>query len=292
MDILVSVIIPVYRDERLNLCLKALLNQNFPKRNFEIIVVNNDPDATIDLRHHCYDKLNLKILDEPTPGSYAARNKGIIHASGKILAFTDSDCIPDVDWLKNAMVVFEADLKCEIGILAGNVILFYNDDYKLTSAEIYEKYTGFTQEQYAKEGNSVTANWFSYKSVVEGIGGFDSGLKSNGDTELSARISKKYKVVFAPEVVVKHPARYRISDLVYKYRRLLGGTHARRFNKRPILFFWHIIEFSWRRLRFAIKKSVTISLYESIAIWKTSISIIIGAWREYFNLIAKGESKR
>lgn len=292
VNVLFSVIIPVYRDNRIRFCLQAVAEQTIDHNCFEVILVNNDPDNLVDIDLNSYKNLNIKVFNESIPGSYAARNNGILHAAGKILAFTDSDCVPDVNWLKNAIAVFEADLNCELGILAGDITLFYQNESKLTSAEIYEKYTGFTQKQYVKEGNCVTANWFSYRSVIQEMGGFNSRLKSNGDTELSARISKKYKIVFAPDVIVKHPARHRISELVYKHRRMLGGTHTRRFSNRPISFFWHIIEYSGRRVRFAIRKSVTLLPNESFAIWKVCVSLIIGAWREYFHLIANGETKR
>src|SRR5690554_883295 len=113
-----SVIIPTYRDERLKLCLFSLASQSLPNNNFEVIVVNNDPEDLIDVNLEHYKSLDIKIVYEPVAGSYAARNTGILYASGKILAFTDSDCIPDVDWLQNAKRYFDKDIDTQIGILA------------------------------------------------------------------------------------------------------------------------------------------------------------------------------
>lgn len=288
-----SVIIPAYKDnDRLKLCLDGLVGQTFDVNKFEVIVVNNDPYGNVELDQQFFNQLNLKVLTEKTPGSYAARNLGIKHASSKILALTDSDCIPDPDWLQNAKIYFEEDKDCSLGILAGDVPLFFKDDKKLTYAEIYEKYTGFDFRSYVKEGTCGAGNWFSYKKTMEEFGGFNSQLKSNGDTDLSGRISKKYKIVFAPEVIVRHPSRYYVNELVYKYRRLLGGTYKRKFEDKPLQFLNHVINFSFRRIKFSAKKFLTVPPNESWAIFVVCAAITFGAWKECFFLIRGHETKR
>jgi glycosyltransferase involved in cell wall biosynthesis len=272
--------------------LNALVSQDFPKNEFEVIVVNNDPEDSINFPYYYFDQLNLRVVKEANQGSYAARNKGISLAIGKIIALTDSDCIPDRNWLKNSKKYFEKDKNKELGILAGDVPLFYKNPNKLSNAEVYEKYTGFTFESYVKEGNCGAGNWFSYPEIIKEFGGFNSQLKSNGDTELSGRISKKYKVVFAPDVIVTHPARFYVRNIVYKYRRLLGGVFLRRYQNKPFLFLGHILNFNYRRLRFSTKKFLTVPPKESWAIFMVSMAINIGAWREYFSLIRGGETKR
>ncbi len=292
-NIYFSVIIPAFKDnQRLKLCLEALINQKISVQNFEVILVNNDPNGEVEIDHILFEKLSLKVFNEKKPGSYAARNLGVKHAKAKILALTDSDCIPDSDWLQNAKKYFDADADGSLGVLAGDVPLFFKNPQKLTYAEVYEKYTGFDFRSYVKEGTCGAGNWFSYKSIMDEFGGFNSQLKSNGDTDLSSRISKKYKLIFAPDVIVRHPSRYHVSELVYKYRRLLGGTYHRKFENQPIRFLSHILNFSFRRLRFSIKKFFTVPLHESWAIFVVCVAITIGAWKEYFYLINGGETKR
>jgi len=66
----------------------------------EIVVVdNNSTDAT--LRHLKQYEGRIRILHEQRRGSSAARNCGIVQARGKILAFTDADCIVHSGWLSN-----------------------------------------------------------------------------------------------------------------------------------------------------------------------------------------------
>ncbi|QRQ99467.1 glycosyltransferase [Dyadobacter sandarakinus] len=219
-NVLVSVIIPTYNDwKRLALCLDALKEQSFPADRFEIIVINNNPadkkPANFVVPQNCI------LLDEEEPGSYAARNKGIGRAQGTILAFTDSDCIPSADWIKNAVTLLESNKN--ISRIAGKIDIFYKSNHP-TPAELYEKVYAFKQEDIAKSGLSVTGNMFAYKSVFDAVGNFNNTLLSGGDYEWSKRAEQAgFKIIFGENVAIRHPARHRMSDLVKKTKRVVGG---------------------------------------------------------------------
>jgi glycosyltransferase involved in cell wall biosynthesis len=286
-----SVVIPTYKDrERLLLLLEALNRQSFKLAPWEVIIVNNDPQEDIEIEGNY--SFPVTVQQEYKPGSYAARNKGVKSAKGRIIGFVDSDCIPNQDWLLVAYRCFESDFKEEIGVLTGPVPLFFKDPLRLTDAEVYEKYTGFTTQAYAKEGHAITANWFSYKQVIEEFGGFNDELKSNGDSDLSGRISQKYAVVYKDDLIVQHPARYHVSDLVSKYQRLIGGTYTRIYKNNAKGFRKFLLNFMFRRFRFALKKLFTIHPKESWAILGVCFAINKGGIKEYFNLISGGETKR
>lgn len=272
--------------------MENLKKQSLPTEFWEAIVVNNDPELPLKLPVGFSVSYQLHLLEEPKPGSYAARNKGISQAKGEILAFTDSDCLPDKDWLKNASEFFSQDFKKEIGILTGPVPLFFKNPESLSDAEVYEKYTGFTTESYAKEGHAITANWFSYKSVIEEFGSFNAELKSNGDSELSGKISRGYQIVYSEDILVQHPARYYAADLVNKYKRLLGGTYTRKYQGNIQGFKIFFLGFAVKRYRFALKKILTVSPKESWAILKVCHAINRGALIEYYNLVKGGDTKR
>jgi glycosyltransferase involved in cell wall biosynthesis len=290
---IISIIIPVYKDQNRLLDLLNSLNlQSLDLSKWEVIVVNNDPERSLEIYGLVNPLYKLKVLDEKTPGSYAARNNGIKEAKGDILAFTDSDCLPDKNWLLNAYSSFEKDVNRKIGILTGPIPLFFKNPLALSDAEVYEKYTGFTTESYAREGKAVTANWFSYAAVIHEFGGFNPELKSNGDSELSGKISTKYAVWFQEDIIVNHPARYTTEELVNKYRRLLGGTYTRNYRNRELKFFSYLANFVYRRYRFAIKKMLTIGWSESKAIFKVCHAINKGTVSEYFKLIKGAPTAR
>lgn len=289
-----SVIIPYYKDyNRLIQLLDCLKQQQLASDLFEVIVVNNDPEILLELPKDFSANYSLRLFEEPRPGSYAARNKGIANANGEILAFTDSDCLPDANWLSYALKIFDKDTQKKLGILTGPVPLFYKDSKKLTAAEVYEKYTGFTTEAYAKEGHAITANWFSYRKTLLEFNGFEENLKSNGDSDLSKKITSQYEIQYSPNVIVRHPSRYFVSEVVYKYRRVMGGTYQRKFKKKSHLkFFGYLLDFTWRRGRFSAKKMLTISPKESFQILVVNLAIIWGTWKEFFLLLNGLDTKR
>jgi len=96
----ISVIVPVYNAAPyLEACIQCLLSQNFPEQQYEVIMIDNnstDGSGTIIQRHP-----DVQYLKEERHGSYFTRNTGIITADGDILAFTDADCVPSSDWLRN-----------------------------------------------------------------------------------------------------------------------------------------------------------------------------------------------
>jgi|TARA_B100001971_G_scaffold212256_1_gene241936 glycosyltransferase involved in cell wall biosynthesis len=76
-----------------------MVEQDFPKNEYEIIVADNgSTDNTLDIANkyiNNYSILVKYVIESNVQSSYAARNKGINIAKGDILAFTDSDCIPE-----------------------------------------------------------------------------------------------------------------------------------------------------------------------------------------------------
>ncbi|MEM8778702.1 MAG: glycosyltransferase family A protein, partial [Cyanobacteria bacterium P01_G01_bin.49] len=177
----VSVIIPVFSAvEPIEDCLIALDKQTYPKNRYEVIVVSNNPD--IREFESFKEKSEVVFLHESSPGSYSARNLGIKKAKGKVIAFTDADCIPDENWLKEGVINLLNIQNC--GLLAGKLIVFCRDNTNPTSTEIYETLNAFPQKLYIEKGHfGVTANLFTFREVFEDVGLFNEQLISSGDKE-------------------------------------------------------------------------------------------------------------
>ena len=92
----VSVIVCSYNGgQTLEACLRSLKKINYP--DYEVVLVNDgSTDNTREIvSHHPW----VKAIHQANMGLSVARNVGAAHASGEILAYTDSDCMADPDWL-------------------------------------------------------------------------------------------------------------------------------------------------------------------------------------------------
>lgn len=235
----ISVIIPTYKDwDRLQLCVNALGEQNLEPEKFEILVVNNEREHRVPSGFKTPP--NLNFLHEPKSGSYAARNKAIKRSSGVVLAFTDSDCIPDKKWLKNACLAFKKD---SVERLAGEIELFYKNPQKRTWAELYESVFAFNQKANVEIRKlSVTANFIVRKSLFTNVGLFDETQQSGEDWGWNRRATKQgISIDYDASVKVAHPARYKIAQLAQKMKRVASGielqnSRYQRIIKIPRLF--------------------------------------------------------
>ncbi len=220
----VSVIVPVYNDERrIGKCISSLLEQTYPKDRYEVIIVDNGSiDGTVEIIRNYTVKL---FIENNIKSSYAARNKGILESKGEIIAFTDSDCIPDVDWIRKGVLRLVQDPEC--GLLGGKIKLFYKNPKNLNAIEVYERVTNFRQkEDLAEHKFASTANVFTRKTVIGKVGLFNDQLRSGGDNEWGRRIySAGIKQTYANEVVVDHPARYSYKEMRQRTKRLIGGCY-------------------------------------------------------------------
>ena len=216
----ITVIAPVWNGEReVGLLLDALAAQTAPEQAFEVIVVDNgSTDRTGDvLARYPF----VRVLHEPKPGSYAARNLAIRNARGRFLLFTDADCVPAPDWVATALRL--AEIHGEDCVIGGRIELFRVGRTGRFSVR-YEELTAFQQERNLALGKCVTANWLCSRRLLESVGGFDDALLSGGDVECSQRIAAAgHGFVYAPEMVVGHPTRATLGALARKRVRVTGG---------------------------------------------------------------------
>ncbi|NJM17451.1 MAG: glycosyltransferase [Richelia sp. RM2_1_2] len=222
----VSVIIPVFNDaERLKICLEAIDVQTYPKSLYEVIVVDNGSDEGQNIKGVVEQFTSAIATYESTPGSYAARNRGISLAKGKVIAFTDADCIPALDWLEKGVKNLLAMDNC--GLVAGKVNLFFKNPQQPTPVELYESITAFPQERLLNNRKAgATANVFTFKAVFDRVGLFNANLKSNGDMEWGKRVYEAgYQQIYAEDTCVAHPTRYSWADLYKRTVRLAGGVY-------------------------------------------------------------------
>ena len=223
---LISVIIPVWnRPDDIRRCLASVTRQSLQKSDYEVIVVDNgSSDQTPDVARS-FD--GVTVLTESRPGSYAARNLGLSVARGHHVAFIDSDCTADPRWLEASLQAARANPKA--GVIAGHIELKSEGGPSSAVCDAYERIFAFNQAKNVGSGIAVTANWLSRAELLRSLGGFRDDLKSGGDVDLAKRIrAAGYELVYAPHMIVTHPARATFPELAAKTRRVMGGRMASR----------------------------------------------------------------
>lgn len=221
--VIFSVVVPAHNGgDLLRACLKSLAALDFPKDRYEVIVVdNNSTDATPAIIAEFPFR---KIEERAVQSSYAARNAALPHAKGRIIAFTDSDCEVDPQWL--ARLQDAAERNPRAGCIAGEILAFPPS----TLVERYSERIGLLRQRGPLSGwhfkpYAQTANAAFRREVFEAIGGFDASVKSGGDATIAWRMLDEtdYELVFAPEAIVYHHHRTDVAALWSQFRRYGGG---------------------------------------------------------------------
>ena len=218
MEIYVSVVVPVYNGEKYIIsCLESLSSQSLPKKNVEVIVVDNcSEDNSVNIAR----QYNATVLKETKRGSYAARNAGVHAARGQIIGFIDVDCIASSDWIKHALSNFTASPPVEI--LAGRVEFIIPE--KLTVWGDFDRHTFLNQEYSFRSGVAKTANMFVKREVFENAGYFNDKLLSGGDIEWTSRAVRfGASIKYEPKALVYHPVRNNFNEIAKKVYRVGTG---------------------------------------------------------------------
>jgi GT2 family glycosyltransferase len=210
------VVVPVLnRSEAIGRCIEALLEQDYPK--YEVIIVDNgSTDGTRDIVAH----YPVTLIVEERRNPYTARNRGIEAASGDIVAFTDSDCVPTPHWLSRLVGAYADDDVCAVG---GRLL-------PLSPSNLVEEFLGFGRLQIFSarqrseirrnpkrflSGGMGSANMSYRRSVLLEVGGFDEEFaRYCGSYDLCWRVQARgYRVLFEPDAEVYHHMRSSVADM-------------------------------------------------------------------------------
>ncbi|HEU4551936.1 MAG TPA: glycosyltransferase [Chitinophaga sp.] len=202
MEKKISVVIPTYRRPQLLMqCITALARQHFERDDFEVIVVSDGPDSitkkqVVSWKHT--GLLDIRYIPLPAKkGPAAARNAGWRAAGGVIIAFTDDDCQPDENWLRN---IWEQYCSQPYIAFTGRVIVPAPEkptDHEWNTAQL-------------EKADFITANCACTRLALEKTGGFDERFelawREDSDLEFKLLLNN-IPIVHLNNAIVVHPVR-------------------------------------------------------------------------------------
>jgi glycosyltransferase involved in cell wall biosynthesis len=228
MDKTITVIIPALNEaSKISKCLDATLAQTF--KPLEIIVADG---GSIDGTQNIVKRYTVELIDNPYVIRAGACQLGVEHAHGNYVAFTDADCVPEKDWLKNLINNFDGSV---IG-LAGNT------KYE-KGIEIWEKSINLSLNTLIGSGDSIQYRSYSTKRRVKSTsgcnsmyrkqdiinaGGFNVKLSGGEDEDLNRRLQGD--IYYIPNAIVWHNHKMKglkqYANRMYKYGKWKVENHT------------------------------------------------------------------
>jgi glycosyltransferase involved in cell wall biosynthesis len=202
-DKVFSIVIPTYRrPHQLASCLRSLARLDYPRNDFEVVVVDDGGEGPIESVIDGFrDQLDVTLLHQSNAGPAAARNTGAARAKGTFLAFTDDDCAPDPGWLKALAGHLSAD--CAVGGRTVNALPQnpYSSTSQLIIDFVYARYNADASRARFFASNNLALP----ATLFRAAGGFDATLRTSEDRELCDRwLHSGHRMAYAPEAVVHH----------------------------------------------------------------------------------------
>ena len=214
----------------LRTCLESLLALGTPAD--EIIVVDNCPSD--DRTRRVCAEFPVRYVLERVPGASRARNRGILEASGELVAFTDDDCVVDPGWLDGLGGVFADPLVMASTGYIGPFELETRAQYLFELHGGFERHSsatvldGLSRSPASAAGPAgASANAIVRRSAFEEVGLFAEdlgpGTPARGAEDRYAfyRILEAgYRIVFDPSRIVWHRHRReysRLRKLLFNY---------------------------------------------------------------------------
>ena len=197
---LVSIVIPTRNRSGLLARTLVALAQQSVAGTFEVVVVDNgstdDTLAILEAARRDYPMLQLRWTHENRKGPGSARNRGLLHARGEFVLFTDDDCLPENNWVEVIVRTFAAQPD-----LVGVEGLTY------TYVDFVSPFLHFP----ANDGGVYPTCNVAYRAaIVRSVGGFDVAAFPNcsaEDVDLGYRVLERGPIAYQPEARVFHPPR-------------------------------------------------------------------------------------
>ena len=228
----VSVVISTYNNRRiLRPCLEAMLAQDFPAGDYEIIVVDDrSTDGTADMMEAVRAPVAIRCIRQANRGLAAARNLGMRAAMGRIVLFLDSDLWAGPGLLQAHQRHYPPDAR---GIAVQGRSITHPDARRTLFMRVREMSPDLTPRRHQRLSplHVVGRNFSLLRADLEAAGGFDEGFPGYGweDVELAVRLSARgVTIAYEPDALGYHYHAETLESMQRKWRE----------NGKSAVYFW------------------------------------------------------
>ncbi|MBI3342380.1 glycosyltransferase family 2 protein [Candidatus Curtissbacteria bacterium] len=209
---LVSIIIPVYNEEKvITGCLESLAGQNY-KNTETIIVDDGSSDKTLNLVR----QFKVQVLEQKHLGPGVARNLGATKAKGEILVFVDADMTFDRDFVTDLTAPI---VKGEtIGTFSKNEMV-QNSDNPISICWNVNRNLPKDRMVSPNSPNHAQVYRAILKDKFESVGGFDTDGQYIDDWSLSRKLKTQSTMANGAKYFHTNPSTF---DEVWKQARWIG----------------------------------------------------------------------
>lgn len=242
----VSILVATYNEESVIASrLNNLLDLNYPKELYEILVVNSgSKDRTSSIVENFINNSNsswprVRLIEEKERGGKAsAIQLGKEYSKGEIILIADANSIYERDVLKKLVPYFKDPL---VGAVSGKYIVS-NSDRDIPASEAFYwdiESIMFSGESRLDSISTVIGTISAWRKDLINFG--KKTLTEDLDMTIQVR-SQGYKVKYEPEAIVYEPSAITAEDQIKQRKRICIGTiqnfflHIRFFLFHPNLF--------------------------------------------------------
>lgn len=234
-EITFSVVIPTFnRPKQLQDTLQGLVQSDFSKDDFEVIVVDDGGDTSLEeivalFKTH----YSIRLLRQENAGPATARNTGAHRAQGKFIAFTDDDCIPSPQWLTQLYEVLKMYPDTLVGGSTENICPeFFSRCSQLIIDMVYRHFNAHHDDGQFFASNNMAA----HRRLFLELGAFNEGFRTSEDRELCDRWrSHLFRLRYVPEAKIQHAHKLSAKEFCrqhFHYGRGAWKFHALRRQRR------------------------------------------------------------
>lgn len=218
----ISIIIPTRNEEKyISSCLTSLVNQDYPKEKFEVIVIDGlSQDKTVEIVGTYKDKINIRIVNNPKVKQVFSFNCGIKLSKGDyFVILSGHSSVPD-NFLRKSVSTYHqiAQTNSKLAAIGGRLHLLSDNFFgKLFSYLFMSPFSGsgsFWRATKAHFAKTVVFGLY-YKKFVEEVGYFDEDMLKGQDFELNLRLIKNgFKLYCNPEIMPSYYVRQKFLGFI------------------------------------------------------------------------------